>query len=91
MVDARADIVARRKKRGRAERRSDPGGAFIPEPDDGPVVANESVAETLGQEYLSSATSGEEVTPERRDEVQPEELGGPFVETTEREELSRDD
>ena len=82
--------MRKRRKRARAERRSDPGGAFFPEPEEGPVVANEEVAETLSQEYLSSATSGEEVASERRDELQTEELGGPFVETTDGEELSHD-
>jgi hypothetical protein len=41
----------------------------------------DSLAEELGEAFLESATSGEESEPERRDQVLPEELGGPFVRT----------
>lgn len=75
----------------RPERRSDPGGAFFPEPDNGPVVANDALAENMGQEFLTSATSGEEATPDDHDAVQPEEEGGPFIETTADEELGIED
>lgn len=75
----------------RKVRRSDPDVAFIPEPDSGPVVAKDALADSMGQDYLSSATSGEEATPDDHDAVQTEEVGGPFVVTTEDEELGDDE
>jgi hypothetical protein len=54
----------------------------MPDPEDGPARIDDSLAETLAEEYLESATRGEDVVEDAFDEVVPEELGGPFVETT---------
>jgi hypothetical protein len=62
--------------------RSDDGTAFMPDPEDGPARINDSLAETLAEEYLESATRGEDAVEDTLEEVVPEELGGPFVETT---------
>lgn len=39
------------------------------------------LAEEMGKEFLEVATSGEDEGNEIRDRIEPEELGGPFVET----------
>jgi hypothetical protein len=73
----------------RRHQRSDDGNAFIPDPGDGPAHTRDDLAESLAEEYLLGATSGgEPVAEEQNDEVVPEELGGPFVETSAREEFA---
>jgi hypothetical protein len=68
--------------------RSDDGNAFIPDPEDGPARTRDSLAENLAEEYLQGATGGDAVAEELNDEVVPEELGGPFVETSALEEFA---
>jgi hypothetical protein len=63
-------------------RRTDRADAFLPDPGDGPAQVDDDLAETLAEEYLHSATSGEETTEDALDQVVPEEIGGPFIETT---------
>jgi hypothetical protein len=63
-------------------RRSDDADAFIRDPGDGPALAPDDLAETLAEEYLRAATSGEDTADEVMDQVVSEEIGGPFVETT---------
>jgi hypothetical protein len=63
-------------------RRKDGADAFMRDPEDGPAVINDDLAETLAEEYLHAATSGEDMTEEVLDQVVAEEIGGPFVETT---------
>jgi hypothetical protein len=55
-----------------------------------PGAAEDDLAEELGEEFVESAVSGEEVTPEINDEVVPEEEGGPFIETSGRTEFAHD-
>jgi hypothetical protein len=69
--------------------RPDAGNAFLPDPGQGPAQAPDVLAETLAEEFLASATSAEEASEDVRDALVPEELGGPFVETTAREEMDR--
>jgi hypothetical protein len=73
--------------------RSDDADAFLPDPQSRSGshhrTGNDSLAEALGREFLSAATSGEEVTEDIRDELTTEELGGPFVVTRAREEFGR--
>jgi len=74
-----------------AAKRSDPGAAFLPDPYDRarpPARAADPLAESLAEDYIASATSAEEIGQDERDEVQTEELGGPFTETTAREEFA---
>jgi len=59
--------------------RTDDGNAFIPDPEGGPARTSDDLAESLAEEYLESATSGEDVAEELQDEIVPEELGGPFI------------
>jgi hypothetical protein len=45
-------------------------------------VPTDMLAEELGEEYVRTATSGQQAAEEARDEEVPEERGGPFVETS---------
>lgn len=45
-------------------------------------AAHDDLAEELGEEFVESATSGEQAAEDMRDEEVPEESGGPFVETS---------
>jgi hypothetical protein len=69
--------------------RSDDGNAFIPDPEDGPARISDDLAENMAEEFLQAATSGgDPFGEERNEEIVPEELGGPFVETSAREEYA---
>jgi len=43
---------------------------------------SDSLAEHMGEGFVAAATSGEEADDETAEEVEAEEAGGPFVETT---------
>src|ERR1700694_400508 len=45
-------------------------------------AVDDDLAERLGEEFVASATSGEQAAEDMRDEEVPEESGGPFVETS---------
>jgi hypothetical protein len=47
-----------------------------------PGAGDDDLAEELGEEYVESATSGEQSAEAVRDAEMPEETGGPFVETS---------
>jgi hypothetical protein len=69
--------------------RSDSGDAFFPDPQgNGPARAPDDLAETLAEDYLASATTGGNVDDEVLNQVVPEEIGGPFVETSSSEEFA---
>ena len=68
--------------------RSDDANAFMPDPEGGPARIPDDLAESLAEEFLSSATSGETAREDLQDEVVPEELGGPFVESTAEQEFA---
>ncbi|HEY4882055.1 MAG TPA: hypothetical protein VII08_00330 [Myxococcales bacterium] len=51
-------------------------------------AADDDLAEELGEEFVQSATSGEQAAQDIRDEEVPEESGGPFVETSGRSEFA---
>ena len=71
-------------------KRSDSGNAFLPDPLDGARARTRvDLAETLAEEYLRAATSAEDVSEDVRDEVLPEEVGGPFLEVPASEEFDR--
>ena len=69
--------------------RSDDGNAFMPDPGDGPARIRDDLAENLAEDYVQAATQGMEVE-EDHDQIVPEELGGPFVETSAAEEFALD-
>jgi hypothetical protein len=74
----------------RRRERPDDGNAFIPDPGDGPARAPDDLSERLAEEYVEAATSGEEPDEERLDASVPEDIGGPFIETSAAEELADD-
>jgi protein-disulfide isomerase len=53
--------------------------------------SNDALAEQLGEEFVESATSGQDDGDERFDQVVPEENGGPFVESNGAIEFADDD
>lgn len=71
-------------------RRMDDGNAFIPDPGSGPARTKDDLAENLAEQFLTSATSAEETTPDEMDREVPEDSGGPFVETSGAKEFARD-
>jgi hypothetical protein len=68
-----ADLLA---QGGTSDRDEDPSG-FIAQPRSG-----DDLAENLAEEFVASATSGENQEEEVLDQEVPEERGGPFVEST---------
>jgi hypothetical protein len=74
----------------RAVARSDDADAFIPDPGGGPAVVDDDLAESLAEEFVEDATSGQDPDEQLLDGAVPEEIGGPFVETTAAEELAYD-
>lgn len=74
----------------KAERRPDDADAFIADPEGGPARTRDDLADTLAEEYLEAATSGEEAGERVRDEIVPEELGGPFLQADADEEFADD-
>jgi hypothetical protein len=71
-----------------ARGRSDTADAFMPDPEDGPALIPDDMAEILAEDFLRSATSGENIDEQSLDEVVAEEFGGPFVESTASEEFA---
>lgn len=74
--DVRSGTSRRVFARKEPEREREPAEALIP------GAAGDDLAEELGQEYVESATSGEQAAEDIRDQIVPEESGGPFVETS---------
>jgi hypothetical protein len=72
----------------RARERPDDANAFLPDPDGGPARAPDDLSESLAEEFVEAATSGEDRDEEILDAAVPEEIGGPFIETTAEEELT---
>lgn len=52
------------------------------------AYANDDLAEEMGEEFVITATSGEQAAEDLRNEDVPEERGGPFVVTTGRTEFA---
>ncbi|GAC1581427.1 MAG: hypothetical protein NVS3B20_26700 [Polyangiales bacterium] len=69
-------------------RQNHDGDAFVPDPHSGPTHVRDDLAESLAEEFLSSATSAQETTEDHRDQVLTEELGGPFIQGLAEEEFS---
>jgi|SRR3954471_15074721 hypothetical protein len=70
--------------------RSDDGTAFMPDPGDGPARIPDDLAESLAEDFLEAATRGEDVAEDVHEQIVPEELGGPFLETSALEEFAND-
>jgi hypothetical protein len=52
------------------------------------AYADDDLAEEMGEEFVMTATSGEQAAEDFRNQDVPEELGGPFVETSARTEFA---
>lgn len=59
---------------------SDDGDAFIPDYRRGPIHLTDDEADAFAEEYIASATSGEEIAEDARNELIPEELALDFAE-----------
>ena len=66
------EIDEQRESAGRQEPAFLSDGAF----------AEDDLAEELGEEFVMTATSGEQAAEDLRNQDVPEEVGGPFVETS---------
>jgi hypothetical protein len=74
---------------GRRQKRSDDADAFIPDPsNDGPAHADDDLAEVLAEDFLESATRGNDVFEDEVDRSLPDEVGGPFVVTDAEDEMA---
>jgi hypothetical protein len=71
-----------------AHQRSDDANAFLPDPEGGPARSPDELSESLAEEFVEAATSGEDRDEEVLDASFPEEMGGPFIETGPAEELA---
>ncbi len=69
--------------------RPDSGDAFLPDPGEGPAHTKDDLAEGLAEGFLTSATSAEESLPDVLEGEVPEELGGPFVPSTGKQEFAK--
>ena len=70
--------------------RPDDGNAFLPDPGGGPAHTNDDIAENLAEQFLESATSGEEVGEDALNVQTEEEDGGPFVPSTAEDEFAHE-
>ena len=77
--------------RARPERpgRYDDANAFMPDPEGGPARIEDDLAEGLAEEFIQAATRGSD-DDEALEGIVPEELGGPFIETSAAEEFADD-
>jgi hypothetical protein len=78
--------TARAKRRSERvpprSQRSDDANAFIPDPGSGPAHTDDEFAENMAEQFLESATSGEDQGDAALNAAQEEEDGGPFVAST---------
>ena len=72
------------------QQRSDDADAFIPDPHEGPAHSNDDLAEVLAEDFLESATRGNDVFEDELGRPLSDEVGGPFVVTDADEELADD-
>ena len=59
--------------------RADDANAFLPDPDGGTAHTADDLAEELAEEFLRSATGGDDPADQMLDQETPEECGGPFI------------
>jgi hypothetical protein len=87
---AAARVAAPAPPEEHRQRRSDDADAFIPDPAEGPAHANDDLAEVLAEDFLESATRGNDVFEDELGRPLSDEVGGPFVVTDADEELADD-
>src|ERR1700729_414083 len=66
----------------RHQQRSEARNAFLPDPEGGPARISDDLAENLAEGFIQGATQDDEADDAALDGVVPEEIGGPFVETS---------
>src|SRR5437868_11364237 len=71
--------------------RSDRANAFVTEPETGQGPRPDDLAEYLGENFVSAATGGDDGDAALHDDMNIDELGGPFIETDEAVEFAGDD
>jgi hypothetical protein len=72
-----------------SQHRLDDGCAFLPDPSEGAHARRtNALGEMLAEEFLESATAGEEVVEDERGEMDIEEVGGPFTGSSASEEFA---
>jgi len=69
--------------------RSDDANAFIPDPGEGPARTGDDLADLLAEDFVESATRGNEVLEDDLDQPLSDEIGGPFVLTKPRDEFAQ--
>ena len=70
--------------------RHDDGNAFMPDPEGGPARIPDDLAEDLAENFIDSATRGDDADDAKLDAVVSEEIGGPFLETSAVDEFAND-
>ncbi len=80
-----------RKHPPTASHRGDDGRAFLPDNDGGFISAPDDLSAELLEEFVSSATSGEKQAQTLRSAFVEEEIGGPFVTSSQGTEFADDD
>lgn len=68
-------------KKKRSITRHDRANAFVAEPETNQGPTPDDLAKYLGESFLSSATGGDDSDAALHDEIDIDELGGPFIET----------
>ncbi len=81
----------RKYARSGPQHRGDDGHAFLPDSDHGRIVVKDDLAAELVEEFVANATSGEKQGQNIRSALVTEELGGPFIETTEANEFAENE
>jgi hypothetical protein len=79
-------------KNPRGAGRPDAGEAFMPDPREehlGVLPADD--AESFAEEFIASATMGQSIVEDARDEVSDDEVGGPFLELEAESEAEEDE
>jgi hypothetical protein len=74
-----------------AKPRTDDANAFLPDPEDGPAHTSDDLAESLAENFVQGATTGESPDEQAMDATVSEEIGGPFIETDVDEEVAFDE
>jgi hypothetical protein len=91
MINTRtARTTRRRPERAPRSQRSDDANAFFPDPGAGPAHTDDEFAENMAENFLESATSGEDHGEDAMNAHQEGEDGGPFVATTAEAEFALD-
>ena len=85
---APAHSAAFRNEARRHAVRADDANAFVPVPGTKSKKKRDDSSELLAEEFVASATSGEEVVEDEWNQELVEERGGPFVETSAKREFA---